>query len=312
MPFKLKFYSLMYISAKESDGAYLQKMEQKKRIEIYLKMALRLAKGVKARFNLPLTLVTNDQTNLTAIFNEFAGNDWANYLILIQIDFATSIPNGARYFSATHKVMLFDYFANQTEYSILLDLDMVCLEGVSSTFSQLIRDEVPLVYDISDQVFPAHGYSRIYDDMKKFGPIGKEFRWYGGEFIGGNPVFFRELSKLVMLTLPRYQEVFTSLHHQGDEMLTSYCLNSMRESGSENVVVDMGGLDSVRRHHAKATLHDERRFGNIKNIVFLHLPTIKSLLASRYTDKSIIATKVGWIFPCSYCQSGLRLRHIIC
>lgn len=289
---QLKFYSLMYVSTKEVEGAYLQRIEQKKRIEIYLRMALRLAKGVSKNFGVPLTIITNDKPALISILENIAKYDWSKYLAIIQIEFVYSIPEGARYFSATHKVMLFDYFSKQAEYSILLDLDMICLNKANDMMLEFIRDGIPLVYDISDQVFPAHGYKRIFEDMRKFGSVGREFRWYGGEFIGGNRAFFRELSDLVLETLPRYHEVFLTLHHQGDEMLTSYCLNKMRKSNSANLPVDMGGLDAVRRHHAKATLHDERRFGVIKNIIFLHLPTIKSLLASSYADKNIIRLMV--------------------
>jgi hypothetical protein len=285
---ELKFYGLMYVSARSQDGAYLQKVDPQKRIEIYLKMALRLAKGVYDRFGLPLNLVTNNEGVLAPLLSKLCGTQGAKYLTLVQVEFATSIPDGARYFSATHKILLFDYFARQSEYSMLLDLDMICLGGAEEPLAGFIRDEIPLVYEISDQVIPAHGFARIYDDLNKFGPVGKDFRWFGGEFIAGNSIFFRELSELAMAALPRYQEIFQTLHHQGDEIITTYCLNQMQARRSANIPVNIGGPDIVRRHHGKKTLHDERRLGQISNIAFLHMPTIKSLLSSRFSDATLV------------------------
>lgn len=293
MDTKIKFYGLMYVSTRANDGAYLQKLEPQKRIEMYLKMALRLAKGVYERFGMPLTLVSNNESVLAPLLAKLGGAEGKKHLTLVQVDFASSIPDGARYFSATHKILLFDYFARQAEYSVLLDLDMICLSGKDEPLIEFMREGVPLVYDISDQVIPAHGYNRIFDDMVKFGPIGKGFRWFGGEFIAGNSAFFRELSDLAMVALPRYQEIFQTLHHQGDEMITSYCLNQMRERSSPNNPVDIGGPDIVRRHHGKATLHDERRLGQISNIAFLHLPAVKSLISSKLSDRIIVRLLVA-------------------
>ena len=288
MPSNLKIYGLMYVSTRSQDGAYLQKVDPLKRIQIYLKMALRLAKGVYERFGIPLNLVTNDESVLAPLLSKLGGSQGAKHLALVQVDFAASIPDGARYFSATHKILLFDYFAQQTDYSVLLDLDMICLKGAEEPLVGFIRDGIPLVYDISDQVIPAHGYARILEDMNKFGPTGKDFRWFGGEFIAGNHEFYRELSDLAMVALPRYNEIFQTLHHQGDEMITSYCLNQMLAQQSPNKPVNVGGPDIVRRHHGKATLHDERRLRRISNLAILHLPTIKSLLSSRFSDATIV------------------------
>lgn len=285
----VKFYGLLYVSMKAQDGAYLQRLDPRKRVELYLRMAVRLGRGLYSRFGLPLNLVTNDAETLTALLAGIEGGRHADCVRLVQIDFSSlSLPQGARYFAATHKVMLFDYFAKQSEYSALLDIDMICLPGAEQPLGDFVRDKCALVYDISDQVFPAHGYDRILADMRKFGPVDRRIRWYGGEFIAGSPDFFRELSQLAMQALPIYGDVFQSLHHQGDEMITSYCLNYMRQNSSPNMPLDVGGGDIVRRHHGKATLHDERRFGRIANLSFLHLPTVKSLLSSRLSDAFIV------------------------
>lgn len=285
----VKFYSLLYVSKKANDGAYLQRLAPQKRIELYLRMAIRLARSVHARFGAPLNLITNDLQELTALFERIAGPKDVGVLNIQEIQFVSSgIPEGARYFSATHKVMLFDYFSKQAEYSVLLDLDMICLNGESEPFATYVEHEIPLIYDISEQVFPAHGYTRIYEDLQKFGEVDWRFRWYGGEFIAGPAKFFKELSERANFALSRYTEVFATLHHQGDEMITTFCLNQMRESGSHNMPLDLSGPDIVRRHHGKATLHDERRFRKTSKISFLHLPTAKALLASNLSDKMIV------------------------
>lgn len=285
----VKFYSLLYVSKKANDGAYLQRFAPQKRIELYLRMALRLAQGLHARFGTTLNLITNEADELTPLLESITGSKGTDVINIQQIKFTSSgIPEGARYFSATHKVMLFDYFARQADYSVLLDLDMICLNGDSQPLVTYFENGIPLVYDISDQVFPAHGYARILEDMQKFGATDWRFRWYGGEFIAGSASFFQELSERASSVLPRYKEIFTTLHHQGDEMITSFCLNQMRACGSPNMPLDLSGPDIVRRHHGKATLHDEKRFRRISKISFLHLPTAKTLLASNLTDLMIV------------------------
>lgn len=285
----VKFYSLLYISKKANDGAYLQRFAPQKRIEWYLRMALRLARGVHARFRTPLNVITNEADELKALLRNITRKNVDDVINIQQIQFSSSgIPEGARYFSATHKVMLFDFFARQTDYSVLLDLDMICLQGDSQPLDTYFENGIPLVYDISDQVFPAHGYARIFEDLQKFGQTDWRFRWYGGEFIAGPASFFAELSERANSVLPRYQEIFTTLHHQGDEMITTFCLNQMRAFGSQNMPLDLSGPDIVRRHHGKATLHDERRFRKISKISFLHLPTAKTLLASGLSDRMIV------------------------
>lgn len=286
---QVKFYGLLYVSLRANDGAYLQRLNPEKRIEFYLRMALRLAKGIHARFGLPLELVTNNEPYLAKLLDRITNGQACQFMNLVQVDFsAVNIPESARYFSATHKVSLFDYFSRQSDFSVLLDIDVICLDGKEQPIAGFIRDDAAMVYDISDQVFPAHGYGRILADMAKFGPIDSRFRWFGGEFIAGGPDFFKELSALANEALPRYGEIFQTLHHQGDEMITSYCLNRMRMTSSPNLPLDAGGPDMVRRHHGKATLHDERRLRQIDNIRFLHLPTVKSLLASNLSDRSIV------------------------
>ncbi|NDP47668.1 MAG: hypothetical protein GZ085_04600 [Sulfuriferula multivorans] len=285
----VKFYGLLYISKKANDGAYLQRIDPQKRIELYFRMALRLAKGVHSRFGTALNLITNEGDEIATLLEKITGSKTSNFITIKQIEFPSSgIPEGARYFSATHKVMLFDYFSRQADYSVLLDIDMICLDGDSHPLTNYFENDIPLVYDISDQVFPAHGYARIFDDMQKFGQTDWHFRWYGGEFIAGSAGFFQELSERANSVLPRYTEIFASLHHQGDEMITSFCLNQMRACNSQHLPLDLSAPDIVRRHHGKATLHDERRFSRISKIGFLHLPTAKKLLSSNLADRTIV------------------------
>jgi hypothetical protein len=293
-PYCLNIYSFMYVSGHAKDGAFLQRIDPQKRILIYIRMALRLARGVYAKFGVPLTLITNNELALTHAIATIGDNNWERYLALVQREFASNqIPDDAGFFSSTHRILLFDFFARQTGYSVLLDLDMICLNGENEPLSKFMHEGAPLVYDISDQVFPVYSYCRIYEDMEKFGSTDRGFRWYGGEFIAGGPDFFRELSDLSMVALPRYQDVYKTLHHQGFEMVLSYSLNQMCQRKSRNIPTDIGIIDIVRRHYGQVVRHDERRLGHTSNITFLHLLSVKRLLASSLSDQAIVRLLIG-------------------
>jgi hypothetical protein len=165
----------------------------------------------------------------------------------------------------------------------------LCLRPFPKYLRDLIDLGNPLVYDISDQVIPAYGYSVIANDLSLLseGEIKSSFRWYGGEFLGGPPEFFAELKIAAEQILPNYLAHHSSLHHQGDEIITTAALNLVTKTQRFSIQ-DVAPLDLVRRFWGTTTLYPERPLPDKSEMSFIHLPAKKALLASRFSDKSII------------------------
>ena len=87
------------------------------------------------------------------------------------------------------------------------------------------------VYDISDQVFPAHGQHRVLSDLERVSRrLMADPRWYGGEFVMGPAAEFSTIS----LHLESCWDV-------ADEVIMSCALNMARADGVW--IVDCGQLD---------------------------------------------------------------------
>lgn len=210
-------------------------------------------------------------------------------LDILEIPFGTGLPAGARFNSATNKIFVLEYFSRQPGYHFLLDLDIVCQCPFSEDVMRHVDAGLPLVYDISAQVFPAYGYRRIADDLRKFCGEAPAFRWYGGEFIGGQRDFFAELSELLQPMIGRYGQCWESLHHQGDEIVVSSALNLLRQRRNGTDFCDVAPLDAVRRHWGVPTAHDEPDFRQSRRVSLVHLPAMKGLLASRLSDRTVLS-----------------------
>jgi hypothetical protein len=208
-------HGLLHVSDRARDGANYRGTSAGARIDAYLRMALRLARGVRRQLGTRLILLTNRAAYLSERVAALAPVDGHDAMSLVELEFADRFPDAAGFHSATHKVLLFDYFARQPGYSLLVDLDVICRPVEQDVLGEICGAGMATVYDISEQVFPAYGYTRIREDMVKFGYRDAVFSWYGGEFIGGRADFFGALRDLADEVIPVYAKVYESLHHQG-------------------------------------------------------------------------------------------------
>jgi len=294
----LGFYGLLFVSGNKSDGENLRTASVETRIDQYLRMAERLGQGLRRTFRLPLVLVSNDSAYLESRLAARGRADWKASIALLQFEFTGDLPQTARFHSATNKIFLFRLFSRLPGYSVLVDLDVMCLPGAAAGICRLVESNRAAVYDISEQVMPVFGEERIRGDLRKFGVESSVIRWFGGEFIGGNAGFFGRLADLAEPAALVYGEVFESLHHHGDEMITSACLNRMLDQGEAMDIVDRDRRLVMRRYWGIPTALPERRLEANEEIGLLHLPGAKHLLRSRIPDQDIIRIlRYGQLLP---------------
>jgi len=138
------------------------------------------------------------------------------------VNFKSNIPENIKFFSAHHKIEVFNYLSLYgDEYSILLDSDVVCVNNIPENMEKIIQEKIPVYYDVTDQVYPAYGRIKVIEDKSLI--MGKKSlgNWAGGELIGGSRVFFEAIYNNCMNYWDKYFNNINKLHHQGDEMLTS-------------------------------------------------------------------------------------------
>jgi hypothetical protein len=70
-----------------------------------------------------------------------------------------------------------------------LDNDVICINNIPENFERIISQNIPVYYDITDQVYPAYGRLKIINDKSLIIESKSIGNWCGGEFIGGKSVF---------------------------------------------------------------------------------------------------------------------------
>ncbi|WP_028999293.1 hypothetical protein [Azohydromonas australica] len=293
---RLRFCALLYVSATTSTAQDAPNMRSRlsaeQRLLSYLAMASRLGAGLQRHFGVPLQLLTNAPERLQALIQARAQRR-AGFCAAVQvlaIPFGDALPASAQFHAATHKIYVFDHLARQADYGFLLDLDVVCQRGFDADLLRRIEAGVPLVYDISEQVYAGHRYAAMAGDQARLSGQALEFRWYGGEFIGGPPAFFAQLFEALQPLLQRYTQAYAALNHQGDEVIVSAALNLLRRRHGPDFCCDVAPLDVVRRHWGIATDHDAARLGaQSRHLSFVHLPAMKALLTSGWSDDGLLA-----------------------
>lgn len=271
----LELYGLLHLAEGEKNTVNLKSNTFQQTIEIFLKNAIGLSRSLADK-GIPFILLTN---NLDEI-NKIAKNSLrVGKLCIKEIKFTSTIPTGINFFSAHFKIDVFRYFAgmDSNKYIGLCDLDMIASGANPLCLKNIVTAGIPIVYDISDQVIPAHSPEILMRDMKKISPKVLEGRWYGGEFISGTSNFFAMLVNEIENVFPTYVTEVHNIFHQGDEMLTSVALDLMRQ---KNVIISDGGtIGIVGRYWNNITLHHQRSFKYFKNSFLLHLPADKDFLA---------------------------------
>jgi hypothetical protein len=266
------FYTLLYI--KDSDHDTVVSENGDANIKRYINCCNTLSHSFSKR-GYSLTVLTNRPDEIVKY----------NYAIKVEkIEFNLSVPDDIRFYSAHFKIDAFKYLSTRVdEYSILLDNDIICINDIPENFENIIFDGIPVYYDITDQVYPAYGRTRIIRDKSLIMGLESIGNWAGGEFIGGNQFFWDELYTLCMIFWENYQKHYRSLHHQGDEMLVSCAIEQFIRT--KNCMVNIGTIGGISRFWSVKTLHIGKPVEALFDNFLLHLPADKIFLSNyRYAD----------------------------
>lgn len=270
----MKLFTLIHINKNEqsinNNGFFIKNIEEQ--INLYFSCAKQLHLSLKA-VGIELVVITNDKAFLESINKD-------NYKISItELNFSINVPSGLNFYSAHFKIEVYAYLSTLTdEYVGLVDNDMLCVNDIPECLKNIISYKIPMYYDITDQLTPAIGQTRIITDKEKIGKTKSVGLWAGGEFITGTPEFFgkfyAELSKIET----EYFKVADTLHHQGDEMLTSVAIENLKlKEGLK--IFDAGALSLITRFWSHPNIsHVQKPVNAFYQHFLLHLPSDKSFI----------------------------------
>jgi hypothetical protein len=273
----LRFYGLLHIDEKEEAGPNIRVDSFEHLIKSYTNNAVTLSRTLEYQ-GLSFTLLTNRMDLITDIN---AG------LSVKEIDFQRRVPRGVPFYSAHHKIDVFRYLSTKVDdYSVLCDLDMVCINPIPQALINIVELEIPLCYEVTDQVIPAYGRERVLNDIELINESKSEGRWYGGEFIGGNSTFFKELYDTIDIVTESYIRNMEKLHHIGDEAIVSPAIELIRK---KTIISEAGCIGLVSRFWNCNVQHPQKPFEWSKECFMIHLPGDKELLAkaSQWRDRDL-------------------------
>ncbi len=269
---KLRFYGLLHLCEEEGSVENLLVTNFFDKLAVYVNCAMTLSLSLQSK-GVEFTLLTNRKNIVESLCKNKKGA-----LCIEEISFETEVPRGVKFYSAHFKLDVFRHLSSLNyDYVGLCDLDMVCLNEIPSCLYRNAEQKIPMCYDITDQVIPAYGPVVITRSLELINGLQTEGRWTGGEFISGPPEFFEKLTKKIDHVYHNYINNLESMHHIGDEAVTSAALEIIRKEGT--YVADAGTLGIVGRFWNARTLHHQKPFEYFQNCFLLHLPADKRFLS---------------------------------
>lgn len=218
-----------------------------------------------------------------------------------QMDTTLDVPVGIRFYEAHFKLDAFQHIArrNDGKYHILVDSDVLCINGLPESLAVLVRNGIPSYYDVTAASFPFAGEAKTIADKERLMRKESFGLCTGGEFHGGRCEYFQMLYDASMRYWGLYKENYQSLSSNGDEMLTSCAVEELMRSGQ--TIVDVGTLGGIARYWSVPTAHIDKPLEANYRCFLIHLPADKSFLSSRpkYSPE---------LFPAEYVEY-IRKRH---
>lgn len=269
----IRFYTLLYIDINETRQLQGRIFKGVERIKLFLKNVDMLNRSLQASITPPhiegVTILTNNQNLVESILRDI------NASIMVQeIPFILDVPKGITFYSAHFKIDAFRYFATlpDSEYSILVDSDIVALGKFPDTFFSLVEMRIPLCYYIKTE-----NCDKMVYDCQRIEPSVKTMQWTGGEFWGGTRETYSLLYKYCQRVVKNYFSLIDyDLYHVGDEMITSIAVQLMKQDGYAPFY-DAGLFGFIVRYwgmHEKSSITDY-------NPVLVHLPADKVWIATQ-------------------------------
>jgi hypothetical protein len=230
----------------------------------------------------------------------------------IEIPFSFKVPKDINFFAAHYKIDVFRYFASlsDSDYSFLLDSDVVCINKMPLNLANCINSNTPVYYDITSQVYPAYGRETIIKDKDTLMEIDSSTGiWAGGEFIGGDNKFFELLYQEVEDIRGNYIKNYKILHHQGDEALVSSAIEKLLK---KKYICDAGLFGGIGRFWSGQTLHVQNNWKSYLNNFLLHLPSDKEFIAAiNSIDDTFITQYEKYVYIKNRVTSYMKLKALL-
>lgn len=267
----MRFYTLLYIDLEESRKITGKKWEGEERILIFLKNACLLDASLMSSnpSNQHLTILTNNKRLLDELLDKINYHD----ITIEEISFNLKVPKGIPFYSAHFKIDVFKYLSQkENEYSILLDSDIVVLNKFSKVFILLIKEKIPIFYQM-----PYYTPDIILDTANKIDPQRGPVQWIGGEIIGGNNTFFSMLYEESIRIIPSYFNLIKEgLIHIGDEMITTLAIRRLKNKDLN--YYDLGVCEIIKRYWG----YQDKDKLNYNQVIFAHLLIDKVWIAKKF------------------------------
>lgn len=289
----IHFYGLLFIS---TSNVNFQNVKSNDALTVYVKNAVILGRTLAAKGS-KLKLLTNNKKYIMSHVPEAV-----EYVEIVEINFGLNIPEGSKFYSAHFKIDVFRYFSKlAVKYCGLLDLDVLCLNDFEQKLRCYADAGSPIVYDITNQLTEAYGADVYRRDLLLC--TNREVnspKWFGGEFIFGEPEFFRKLIIEIDAVLPNYINNLDKMNHVGDEAVTSAALNNLIDDGCPLVIVNKDKL--IYRYWSNRPRHVQISLNEALEYSFLHLPSDKLFLAANF-DTPVSELKLEYY---KYCYSVVK------
>ena len=271
---KIEVFGLLHLAQSETSAVNLKTKSFEDQISTYLHNASLLMKSLKYQ-NIKFTLLTNNKNDLVnfALKRKMQLN-------IEQLECTLTIPTGIKFYSAHFKFDVFRYISKlKIDYAIFCDLDVVCLKPLPAVFDTYVDEQIPLVYEVTDQIIPGDGHEILIKDLKAISDIKSEGKWIGGEFLSGPPKFFEKLTSEIDQLLPNYFiniKDGTIASKGNDEVCTTAAIETMRR---QHIYISEAGLSNiVGRFWSSGPGFVQRPFEYFEDTFLLHLPADKYFL----------------------------------
>ena len=212
---EIRFFGLLHFKKNENKRLNFNSLNDDQKVLVYLKNAILLDKQLKF-YGYYLILITNEERYLIRLLKKL------NYKIELKtINFKTQVPKDTHFYSCHFRVDIFKYFSKlRNIYSVLLDLDILVLNDPKK-IQYCNKKNISLLNDITQNVVPAYGKSRILKKLKILNPDIQKVRWYGGDFFAGNDIFYKFLYQKTKFYQKKFVKNITKLTDQTDELFIS-------------------------------------------------------------------------------------------
>jgi len=264
------FYTLLHLKS-ENENVILAENTNSK-VHEYVKCCETLSASLKDK-GYELIVLTNKRDVL---------EKHSKTIQVLEIPFKLDVPADIKFYSAHYKLDVFEFLSNQKGNSVLIDSDVISINEMPENMSFLFSKNIPMCYDITNQRYPAYGREKLIADKSIVMGEKSIGNWFGGEFIAGNDLFFKDIYSLCMKYWDNYKKNYHQLHHQGDEIITSCAIETYQRQ--HKFIFDVGAVGGITRYWSGNVRHVQKDIEAFKDNFLLHLPADKKFLAKQ--DKS--------------------------